>query len=462
MGIDWFDDLLEKAEHIPGIGGEIQKLRYAYEIWRKEPADPKPVQLQAQTLDDLYTTASQLSTELNDNLLSLRQKWTGNEALNYLGPEVTFAQVEHGYTPAEPGKGWDMWQRLGMLKESLDYNGAAHHAAKKKLDKIQSLHNDLDTDIKVAGGTLAFMVATVEIPVADIVTDGGGAIALTAEAADAAEMATEVTEAVEAVETVEEIAVTTREFTLAQKITAVVVAGAMIADIVLAPFLIANSDSPAASGTPDTLNPPTAQWSQADQDLLEQLMQEFPDVLADDIKDLIRAGFTPDEIRAILRAGFSHAQIQALVARIRAANQDPHGTDWLGLTAAQIRELAVKVADAVNSSDKDKQLEGTTARALIGDLVAFNKKIYDPATGEVIGEIDIETSDAIIEVTTKKTGKLSQIQKYLNNPLMNPDGKPVILYAPNYIGQATKDIEALNVPVVKTMQDLFDWLRNLP
>ncbi len=391
MGIDWFDDLLEKASHIPGIGGEIQKLRFAYEIWRKDPADPKPVESQAHTLDDLYNTASQLSQEFNDSLLSLRQKWTGNEALYYLGPEITFAMAEHGNLPADPGKGWDMWQRLGVLKDSLDYNGAAHHAAKKKLEKIQSLHNDLDTDIKVAGGTLAVMVATVEIPGVDVLTDGGGAIALTGEAAEAAEIATEVTEAIEAVETVEEVAATTRTVSLVTRITAVVVMGAMIADIVLAPFIVSNSDSPAASGKPDTLKPPTAQWTQADQDLLEQLMKEFPGVSADDIKALIQAGFTPDEIRAILRAGFSHAQIQALIARIRAAQQDPHGTDWLGLTAAEIRDLAVRVANAINSGDPDRELEGSAAKALIGDLVAFNKVIVDPATGEVIGEIDIET-----------------------------------------------------------------------
>ncbi len=463
MGRDWFEDLLEKGEHIPGIGGAIEKLRFAYVAWRDEPADPKPVQGQAQTLDDLYTTASQLSKEFNDSLLNLRQKWTGNEASAYLGPELTFAQVEHGVTPASSGLGWEMWKRLGQIKEALDYNGAAHHAAQKKLEKIQSLHGELDTNIKIAGGTLAAMAATAAIPVVDIGTESIGAAALVGEAAETAAVATEVVEVAETVATVEEVAVAVREVTLVQRIVATVVMGAMIADVVLAPFLISNSAAPGTSGAGGTesLYPPTAHWTEADQALLEQLMKEFPDVSEQDIKDLIRAGFTADEIRAILRAGFSHAQIRAIIARIRTAQQDPHGTDRLGLTVEQIRQLVVKVAEAVNSSDPDKQLEGSVAKTLIGDLVGFNRVIVDPATGEVIGEIDIETSNAMIEVTTGPGGKLSQIQKYLNNRVMNPGGKKVILYAPNYGGQAATDIEALNVPVVKNLRDLFDWLRNL-
>ncbi len=32
MGIDWIDDLLEKAEGIQVLGGFAQKLRLAYEV----------------------------------------------------------------------------------------------------------------------------------------------------------------------------------------------------------------------------------------------------------------------------------------------------------------------------------------------------------------------------------------------------------------------------------------------
>jgi hypothetical protein len=110
----------------------------------------------------------------------------------------------------------------------------------------------------------------------------------------------------------------------------------------------------------------------------ETLKLEFPNVNPNDIKDLLSAGFTPDAIRNILRAGFTHSQLQAIITRIRVAQKDPHGTDQYGLTADQIRKLAEDVANAVNSPDPGKQLEGRIARALIGDLVSFNRKVYDP------------------------------------------------------------------------------------
>ncbi len=74
------------------------------------------------------------------------------------------------------------------------------------------------------------------------------------------------------------------------------------------------------------------------------------------------------------------------------------------------------ITDALNSANPQKVLEGQVANAIIQaefNLVSFNKVVG--LNGE-IGEIDVETSNAIIEVTTHTARKLRQIQKLISNP----------------------------------------------
>src|SRR5690242_17903198 len=99
MGLDWIDDILQKAEGIPGLGGFAHDLRFAYEIWRVDPPDPKPVQTQHDTLDTLHTRAVGLRTSFSDALYQLQSNWTGNEASYYFGPQVTAFQIEHDMEP---------------------------------------------------------------------------------------------------------------------------------------------------------------------------------------------------------------------------------------------------------------------------------------------------------------------------------------------------------------------------
>ncbi|MEN9918318.1 MAG: hypothetical protein RL662_754 [Bacteroidota bacterium] len=76
-----------------------------------------------------------------------------------------------------------------------------------------------------------------------------------------------------------------------------------------------------------------------------------------------------------------------------------------------------------------------------------------------IGEIDFQTPDYIIEATVKNKGKLKQINKLLTDSIMNPDGKPVILIAPNYTNSsAVKAIEDAGATVVHTIEDLISIL----
>jgi hypothetical protein len=194
---------------------------------------------------------------------------------------------------------------------------------------------------------------------------------------------------------------------------------------------------------------------------LETLIQEFSNVSPDDIKGLLQIASSVNETRAILKACFTHAQIQAIIIRTKIAQQDPHGTDKLGLTATQIRDLVNLVAAAVNSPSEDIQLEGEVARPLISDLVSFQRKIIDPTTGQVIGEIDVETSKAIIEVTTDKNDKLQQIIKEQNDKLINPQGKQVILYAPDYSSAADQQFAKYGIPIIRMFKGLFGYLRRL-
>ena len=112
----------------------------------------------------------------------------------------------------------------------------------------------------------------------------------------------------------------------------------------------------------------------------------------------------------------------------------------------------------LRSSDPDRVLEGEIAMAVAGDLVDFNRKV---GPNGATGEVDVETTRAIIEVTTRRTGKLKQLQKLLSHPDMNPLGKPVILFAPNYGRTATQAIINAGAIIVRTQEELLRVLATL-
>ncbi|WP_256082182.1 hypothetical protein [Massilia sp. YIM B04103] len=123
------------------------------------------------------------------------------------------------------------------------------------------------------------------------------------------------------------------------------------------------------------------------------------------------------------------------------------------------------------SSDQiaDKVLEGRAAFALRNQLVAFDRTIPNSAipgrTGQrgTFAQVDLETPDAIIEVTNATTtSKATQIRTRLTNPAVNPDGKPVVVLAPGYGRSMTKSaMDAGASAVVKTVPDLVEYLRTL-
>ena len=80
--------------------------------------------------------------------------------------------------------------------------------------------------------------------------------------------------------------------------------------------------------------------------------------------------------------------------------------------------------------------------------------------GRIVGEIDFQVADAIIEVTVKSKGKLGQIQKYVNSRLLNPNNKVVVLFGPNYTNSAaTRAIEDVGALVVRDLDELVHLVR---
>ena len=123
-----------------------------------------------------------------------------------------------------------------------------------------------------------------------------------------------------------------------------------------------------------------------------------------------------------------------------------------GATGKARKELLDSVRAALQSSDDAVKLEGQAARALKDDLVSFQKQIGPNGS---IGELDVETSKFIIEVSqSSKPGKLLQLEKLIQNPDLNPAGKGVVLYAPNITRNSHRAHEATGATVVKTIDEL--------
>ena len=126
--------------------------------------------------------------------------------------------------------------------------------------------------------------------------------------------------------------------------------------------------------------------------------------------------------------------------------------------AAHRASYTTRIEQALRSSDSDRVLEGEIAMAVAGDWIDFNRQVGPKGA---TGEVDVETTRAIIEVTTQRTGKLKQLQKLLSHPDMNPLGKPVILFAPNYGRTATQAIINAGAIIVRTQEELLRVLATL-
>lgn len=121
-----------------------------------------------------------------------------------------------------------------------------------------------------------------------------------------------------------------------------------------------------------------------------------------------------------------------------------------------------EIEDTLKSPDPGTRLEGEIADFLRKNgknMVSFQRKEADSSGG--IGDVDIEVDEAIIEVTTRKEGKLNQLKKLEVNSQLNPSGRPVILYAPYYKPSGVNSTKSNGFLVAQNPQELLDILDNL-
>ncbi len=125
------------------------------------------------------------------------------------------------------------------------------------------------------------------------------------------------------------------------------------------------------------------------------------------------------------------------VANLHTYYVDAGGLDVLVHNAnCQSQEQIDKLIDeAANSEDPDKEAEADAAKALRKCVTQFNQKLPPTAPGVRPGEIDVGTAKSIVEVYngTKNLfdAKGDQVNKYLTDIAVNPEGRRVLLYVPN-------------------------------
>ncbi|MGF1576350.1 MAG: hypothetical protein ACFCU9_10500 [Cyanophyceae cyanobacterium] len=112
------------------------------------------------------------------------------------------------------------------------------------------------------------------------------------------------------------------------------------------------------------------------------------------------------------------------------------------------------------SSQRGIRFQAEVAQQLLEsgiELISYGRKV-PPGTGSIT-DIDIETREAIIEVTISENGKLPSIRTKITNCDVNPEGKPVALFAPSYTPRAEVDIVNIGGLVVRTIGDLVGLVR---
>jgi hypothetical protein len=145
------------------------------------------------------------------------------------------------------------------------------------------------------------------------------------------------------------------------------------------------------------------------------------------------------------------------LAKLSVASEGGGGESNENETGSKIDpQVSKKIERALRSPNENIRLEGEVAKALGDEVISFQRNI-DRSSGR-IGEIDVETSSFIIEVTNGGSSKgASEFLKYFQAD-MNPLGKGVILYAPNLHMTKLASIEAAGVKVIQNMEALINLI----
>ncbi|GAC1365216.1 MAG: hypothetical protein NVSMB32_08520 [Actinomycetota bacterium] len=141
--------------------------------------------------------------------------------------------------------------------------------------------------------------------------------------------------------------------------------------------------------------------------------------------------------------------------------RDPNGADGPLLTPEHKLKIRAGIRRAIVAGDEDTKFEGQVAQNLRvrGVQVTDFKTTVFTRLGTKRGEIDIETQEPIIEVTTSESGKLDQAVRFATDAKMNPAGKQVIVYSTKYTAAAEKALAQSGVRVARSMDELLSLLR---
>jgi hypothetical protein len=147
-----------------------------------------------------------------------------------------------------------------------------------------------------------------------------------------------------------------------------------------------------------------------------------------------------------------------------------HADNEAGLAGRHYREVepgkfSSQIELALESNVSGVLLEGKVGKALDqkGLLLDYQSKFRKGFTTDGkpigIGEIDVETPRFIVELASgRKPGKMDQLSLLQNSTLLNPERKPVILFAPQVDKlQQIKAYENIGVKVINNLDQLFEF-----
>uniref|UniRef100_UPI00056272E2 polymorphic toxin-type HINT domain-containing protein n=1 Tax=Spirillospora albida TaxID=58123 RepID=UPI00056272E2 len=141
------------------------------------------------------------------------------------------------------------------------------------------------------------------------------------------------------------------------------------------------------------------------------------------------------------------------------ANKDAANRAQREVDALRKKVVDSKIDDAMRSGNPDTRLEATTANSIRNVVRDFGRKYGRKGD---LGEIDIETNKAIIEISNGRNfTKADQLAKLMNDRRMNPNGKPVILFAAQLSGKQIAMARQTGAIVVRTEYELKEALRKL-
>ncbi|WP_285701210.1 hypothetical protein [Actinomadura sp. NBRC 104412] len=184
--------------------------------------------------------------------------------------------------------------------------------------------------------------------------------------------------------------------------------------------------------------------------------------LKKDIEAASKAGRFDDADRLVQRLqANADAAREAARKNPTQANKDAANQAQREVDAIRNKLVDDKIDHKARSSSPDDRLEAKTAKAIRGIVRDFDRGIDNPAGGR-LGQIDIETNKAIIEVSNgTNANKATQVKSRLSDPRINPSGKSIVVYAPKWTYAQVKEYASQGITVVRNEGELKRYLRGL-